>query len=126
MIQLWLANNEMEATDFGWCKNDTGKYLQSIGTKNPIAADDLLKLTSCRCTGDCNNNKCSCHKNNLKCSFACKNCLGEMCENASVTRRTRDSDSDNEETIDTEKQKEIDEDKNQEENGNDDNEEDVE
>ncbi len=56
--------------------------LYPILTELPPAPSDLLKVIKCSCTGTCDNLRCSCRKNGIQCSIACKNCKGLTCKNA--------------------------------------------
>ena len=38
-------------------------------------------MIKCGCIGTCDSNKCSCRKNDMKCTVACKNCKGISCAN---------------------------------------------
>lgn len=38
-------------------------------------------MIKCGCIGTCDSNKCSCRKNDMKCTVAFKNCKGISCAN---------------------------------------------
>ena len=59
-------------------------FLQSMSpTLDPTAPEELLKITSCNCHGDCSNRRCSCKKNGVTCISACGVCKGITCKNCS-------------------------------------------
>lgn len=76
---LLLQSMSLNPTDFGWTVGIHG--YEPIPTLDPIAPDDLLKFTSCNCSGDCSNRRCSCQKNGVKCISACGGCKGITCKN---------------------------------------------
>ena len=65
----------------------------------PMAPEGLLKLISGSCKTDCNSNRCSCVRANLKCLSACTTCRGITCENADVCIEDDESDRDDEKSI---------------------------
>ena len=64
----------MQPEDFGW-KIVDGKLIPVMMT-NPIAPHCLLNIFKRR------TKKCSCFKNGLECSSACKECCGMACLNS--------------------------------------------
>ena len=80
-LQLWdwatLTHNPL---DYGW-RIAENKY-ELIPSMDHIAPRELLELTHCSCTTNCNNRRCSCKKNDLKCISACANCKGTGCQNS--------------------------------------------
>ena len=69
-------------TEYGWTIENE-KYTP-VGMKEPVAPEQLLKLTVCNCTSksNCSSNKCSCKSMGMRCIQACGNCNGLDCENA--------------------------------------------
>ena len=55
---------------------------EPIGSLKPIASDKLQNLISCVCKSGCENNTCSCRKNQLKCMTFCSVCRGCDCSNS--------------------------------------------
>ena len=53
-------------------------------TNIEAAPKDLLQIIKGGCKGDCDSQRCTCRKNGIPCSFACKNCKGTTCRNAEV------------------------------------------
>ena len=79
-IQQWLGS-KLDPTDWGWVLRDDKLY--PITTNFPPAPQSILKGVKCSCTGTCFSARCSCRKNGIECSTACKNCKGHSCFNSS-------------------------------------------
>lgn len=86
-VQQWLGNENLNAENFGWSKNQ--KYKPKT-TDLDAAPPELLKTIRCQCKGSCDNRRCSCLKNNVKCSAACGVCHGTDCLNISAPDETED------------------------------------
>lgn len=52
-----------------------------IMTDLPPAPESILKVIKCGCKGTCSTARCTCKKNGVECSPACKNCKGTSCLN---------------------------------------------
>lgn len=78
-VQVWIGNDNIIPEDYGWVKK--GTRLKPITTDLEPAPHELLITIRCRCQGSCDTNRCSCKKNNLKCSTACTECFGTNCFN---------------------------------------------
>lgn len=73
--QLQLENDDLKqqlATQPGYHSHNVSH----------IKAQEIrdVKITSCGCKGDCSTRRCSCTKENSKCTASCK-CKSEMCKN---------------------------------------------
>ena len=77
-VQLWLGNNLIDPTDWGWVRNE---YLIPIVKDKAAAPDKVLKLISCGCKHGCSDKSCSCVKAGLKCTILCSGCNGRDCSN---------------------------------------------
>ncbi|XP_055683740.1 uncharacterized protein LOC129790305 [Lutzomyia longipalpis] len=65
-------------TNYGWkFDNGTWKPLWSV---LPSIWEACKDMGACACLKDCTSLRCSCKRNNLICTLACKNCY-EFCEN---------------------------------------------
>ena len=77
---------DLNPTDYGWVKDKENKSIVPVTLPTGISAapENALKLVRCECAIEepCNNNRCSCKKNNLPCTIFC-NCRKEetMCGN---------------------------------------------
>ena len=87
-VQEWKENNKLKPCDFGWIIRD-GK-LHPLTTDLPPAPANVLKLSKCSCAGSCSK-LCSCRKNGLECSLACKNCKGLTCTNSDKFNENEES-----------------------------------
>jgi hypothetical protein len=88
-VQQWKGI-DLPPLEWGWqLKN--GKFTPEC-TSLPPAHASLLEMIRCGCKGDCRNNRCSCRKNNLKCSAACSGCKGVNCTNAPESDLTEEED----------------------------------
>jgi hypothetical protein len=76
---LLLQSMSLDPTGYGWTAGAHG--YEPVTTLDPMAPEELLKFTSCNCSGDCSNRRCSCKKNGVKCISACGNCKGVTCKN---------------------------------------------
>ena len=56
--------------------------LLPITTELPPAPAELLKVIKCSCAGSYESNRCTCSKNQIPCSIACKNFKGLNCSNS--------------------------------------------
>lgn len=74
--------NQLKPDDWGW-KLGNNNYVP-ITTDEVVAPDNLLKIVRCNCTENCSTNRCTCKRNQLKCTSTCGNCYGKNCENAEV------------------------------------------
>ena len=75
--------SELDPKDWGWRLRD--------GRLTPIMTDigptppHLLNVIRCSCTrSNCDSSRCSCQKNGLPCTLACKDCQGIACSNKDV------------------------------------------
>ncbi|OXU23828.1 hypothetical protein TSAR_008354 [Trichomalopsis sarcophagae] len=82
-MQFWLGFN-LNPEDWGW-RRTSNMLLPIINTK-PVAPKELLEMVFCGCKIYCNTSRCSCKKAGIKCSYSCKNCNGQSCENAADIR----------------------------------------
>ena len=69
---------------------------ESVPTLDPTAPDELLKITSCNCHGDCCNQRCCCKKNGVTSISACGVCKDIACKNLSHDVVESEDDIDNE------------------------------
>lgn len=82
---MWLGNDKLKATDWGW--EVRNNYLQPVCTTDPPMPRQLLQQISCSCKGNCSTMSCGCKKHGLRCSDLCVNCqqaendILECCEN---------------------------------------------
>jgi hypothetical protein len=56
--------------------------LLPITKELPPAPAELLKVFKRSCAESCESNRCTCRKNQMPCSIACKNCKGLNCANS--------------------------------------------
>lgn len=76
-VQLWLGNQSLDPENFGWKTRSHDCYrFVPITTDMDPAPPELLSKIRCQCKGDCSTFKCSCFKNQVKCSSACAVCCG--------------------------------------------------
>ena len=80
-IMAWLGLS-LDPKKWGW-ELKGSKYYPKY-TENQPAPDNLLKVVRCGCKGDCSSLRCSCKRNGLDCSSACKECKGISCRNVSL------------------------------------------
>ena len=57
------------------------RILYPVTTDLQAAPKDLLEMIKCCCNGNCDTRRCSCRKNGLECTVACKHCKGLSCRN---------------------------------------------
>lgn len=76
---MLLQSMSLDPSDYGWTVGVRG--YEPVPTEDPMAPEELLRFTSCNCNGYCNNQRCSCKKNGVKCISACGNCKGITCKN---------------------------------------------
>ena len=79
-IQQWFGATTLEPQEWGWKLKDT--YLLPVTTDLPPAPPTLLSVIRCGCKTGCDTKSCSCRKNGIDCSPACKECKGQTCTNA--------------------------------------------
>ena len=79
-------------TEFGWAV-ENGVYTP-VGMEDPVAPEQLLKLTVCNCTSksNCSSMRCSCKRMGMKCIQACGNCTGTTCENSDPSENETEAD----------------------------------
>jgi hypothetical protein len=83
-LRIWLCSHipimpQIDPTNFGWIKNK-GILEPVLATMDPIP-NDIRKLMNIFCTDQlCQNNKCVCMKEGLKCcnDCSCKKCLNNV------------------------------------------------
>ena len=78
-VQVWLENETLKATDWGWELINGNLYPIKIDT--PPAPAALMKIIKCGCTLQCDTNKCTCKKNGLFCTQLCHNNTSSNCIN---------------------------------------------
>ncbi|XP_031787371.1 uncharacterized protein LOC116417610 isoform X1 [Nasonia vitripennis] len=83
-IQIWLGF-DLDPVLWGWKR--TSNMLLPIMNPKPVAPIELLEMIFCGCKTNCNTSRCSCKKAGIKCSYSCKNCNGQSCENASNSHK---------------------------------------
>lgn len=71
--------NSKDPLNWGWCIKD--RKMLPIYTHKAPAPENMLKIIKCGCKTDCNNQRCTCQKYNLKCSSMCGECRGMYCLN---------------------------------------------
>ena len=76
---ILLQSMSLDPSHYGWRFGIHG--YEPVPTLDPMAPEELLRFTSCNCTGDCSNRRCSCKKNGVNCISACGNCRGSACNN---------------------------------------------
>lgn len=79
-IQTWLGE-KLNPLDWGW--ELYNEELSPITMTKEAGPPEILNTISCGCKTDCGN-RCGCRRNGLKCSLACKNCIGGNCSNQAV------------------------------------------
>lgn len=79
--QIWLGNDSLDPLQYGWKK--VNQKLVPQTTDLEVAPMELLTKIRCKCKGDCSTRKCTCQKNQMKCSVACTECRGSYCLNSS-------------------------------------------
>ena len=79
---MTLQCTSLNPTQYGWQRNSPDSEYEPIGSLDPIAPQQLQSLISCGCKTGCENNRCSCRRNNIKCLSFCSVCRGVECENA--------------------------------------------
>ncbi|KAK2702681.1 hypothetical protein QYM36_018714 [Artemia franciscana] len=74
-VQIWLGN-PVDPLRLGWKLQDN-EVFAPIKTDLPAASSQLLKIIKCSCRIDgCDSEKCTCKKNGLECTIACRTCKG--------------------------------------------------
>ena len=76
---MLLQSMSLDPSQYGWMVGNCG--YEPVPTLSPMAPEELLQFTSCNCTGDCSNRRCSCKRNGVQCIPACGNCRGVTCKN---------------------------------------------
>jgi len=91
-VQQWLglSDTSLQPQCWGW-KLSSGKLFPVYMDKAP-APSELLQIVRCSCKSDCSSMKCTCKKNGLDCSPACKECKGASCSNTRIETRQDDND----------------------------------
>ena len=82
-IQVWLTLSDGDLQPIRWGWELKKGVLTPIKTDLGAAPDSLLNIIRCGCKGQCLA-RCSCKKNGLKCSGACKECRGISCKNSDL------------------------------------------
>ena len=78
-VQAWKGI-KLPADDWGFIRR--GSYLLPKFMSKLPAPDSLMKLIKCNCTTGCGTkSRCSCRKNNIKCTPMCGTCKGVSCTN---------------------------------------------
>ena len=79
----WILLNSMTLlpTDLGWKVNSEGSFSPVFSTE-PVAPEELLKMTVCNCKKNCSTTRCSCRSMGIKCIVACGTCNGSNCSNS--------------------------------------------
>jgi 5'-3' exonuclease len=85
-VQEWMGFN-VDPEKWGWYLRKG--QLEPKTMDSPLAPDALLKLVSCQCKGNCDTQRCSCKRNDLECSSACRECKG-LCKNSNLDPSTDD------------------------------------
>ena len=83
-VQSWNnPTSSMDPTQWGW-EQRQNRYFPVYTAKDvAVAPQQLLKIIRCTCkVGDCSTNNCSCRRNGLECTVACKGCKGASCANS--------------------------------------------
>ena len=87
-----LSSMTLPPTEYGWRMAGDGSYAP-IGMLEPVAPEQLLKLTVCNCTSKSNcSGRCSCRKMGMSCIQACGNCNGVDCTNTAPTEEAENDD----------------------------------
>ncbi|KAK2719957.1 hypothetical protein QYM36_005430 [Artemia franciscana] len=74
-FQIWLGN-PVDPLRLGWKLQDN-EVFAPIKTDLPAAPSQLLKIIKSSCLIDgCDSEKCTCKKNGLECTIACRTCKG--------------------------------------------------
>ena len=81
-MQAWIGTT-ITYLDWGWMLKDN-MIFPTLTDLEP-APQQLLQIVKCGCKGDCDSQRCSCKKNGIQCTFACKNCKGTSCHNSAST-----------------------------------------
>lgn len=74
-----MGETQHKDVDWGWMLNDG--FLYPVTTDIQAAPKKLLEMIKCGCSGNCDTRRCSCRKNGMECTVACKNCKGVSCQN---------------------------------------------
>eukprot|EP00919_Chromeraceae_sp_WS-2016_P027580 GHVR01065449.1.p1 GENE.GHVR01065449.1~~GHVR01065449.1.p1 ORF type:complete len:100 (-),score=17.57 GHVR01065449.1:447-746(-) len=92
-VQQWTGQgNHHAAEEWGWCIQEY--CLSPILADKEAAPPELLEVVRCNCKRDCHTRKCSCRKNGINCSTACRQYRG-LCSKAEIVH-----DDDNDEICD--------------------------
>ena len=78
-VQVWKGRDDLDPEEWGWVVK-RGK-LFPVYSSQPPAPPSLLKLFRCNCKKECRDCRCTCYKNELKCSNMCGECRGVSCMN---------------------------------------------
>lgn len=89
-VQAWYGIN-LNPLDWGW-ELYNGELSPVTMTKE-AGPPEIMNTISCSCKSDCGN-RCGCRRNGLKCSLACKNCIGGNCSNQAVNLEQVDENGD--------------------------------
>lgn len=84
-VQYWIYGEEncsLDPTDWGWKK--VGDTLVPIKMTKEAAPAHILSSIFCGCKKGCTRT-CSCRKNGLLCTIACRACQGVECTNNSYS-----------------------------------------
>ncbi len=77
-VNTWIGSSRnLSSLDWGWKVREG--VLVPIMTDIEPAPSNILKIIKCGCQGTCSSLRCSCKKNWIECSAACKNCKGVSC-----------------------------------------------
>ena len=97
-LQEWTGI-QLDPHVWGWQLN-SGRLHPVYMDKEPAPAV-LLKVVHCSCSTDCSQStRCSCRKNGLSCTAACKNCCEATCGNIKTIRfDTQDEDANDDVTF---------------------------
>lgn len=73
-------NLELDPQEWGW--KDRNGTLYPVMTDLPPAPPQLLKIVKCSCRSNCTSARCTCVRNGMSCTLACKTCQGAECDNS--------------------------------------------
>ena len=77
-VQTWKGVH-LNAEEQGWIVK--GNFLFPKLMSQAAGPSELLTIVRCNCKGDCGTGRCTCLKNNMKCSPMCGTCKGVTCLN---------------------------------------------
>ena len=75
-VQQWMGKSSLKASKWEW------RIENSLCLPKMTAPEDLLNVSRCTCKEHCDTKRCSCKKDGLLCSPACKECHGISCFNS--------------------------------------------